>query len=62
MPAPWRAAARAQRQALVMIVTPGVYDDDQEEIGTADANAALRHAAATGRLVGGLLPVRGSLS
>jgi hypothetical protein len=61
MPTQWRAAARAQRNALVMIVTPGVYDD-VDQVDTADANAALRQAAATGRLVGGLLPVRGTLS
>lgn len=61
MPAQWRTAARAQRHALVMIVTPGVYDA-ADQIDVADANAALRQAAATGRLVGGLLPVRGTLS
>lgn len=61
MPAQWRTAARAQRHVLVMIVTPDVYDD-ADQIDTADANAALRQAAATGRLVGGLLPIRGSLS
>jgi hypothetical protein len=61
MPEQWRAAARAQRHALIIIVTPDVYDD-ADQIDTADANAALRHAAATDRLVGGLLPVRGTLS
>jgi hypothetical protein len=61
MPQQWRDAARAQRHALVMIVAPGVYED-QDQIDIADAHAALRQAAATGRLVGGLLPVRGTLS
>src|SRR5262249_34335013 len=61
MPDQWRAAARTQRHALVMIVTPGLYDD-ADQIDTADANTALRHAAGTGRPVGGLPPVRGTLS
>ena len=61
MPQQWRATARTQRQALVMIVAPGVYED-RDEIDPADASAALRLAAATGRLLGGLLPVRGTLS
>ncbi len=61
MPQAWCTAARARRHALVMVGVVGMCDD-ADQIGTAEANILLRRAADAGLLVGGLLPVRGTLS
>lgn len=54
----WRQAARATRTCLVMVVTTAIPENG----GLAAMRAALVTASETGRLVGALVPVRGSMS
>lgn len=61
MPAAWREAARDKRRVLVMVLAPGALPD-VEEVSVEDNQAAMLAAARDGKLVGALLPLRGSLS
>jgi hypothetical protein len=63
-PGVWRARAREQRAALLLVVPPGTLSPDTAAGADAqeDWRAALARAAAAGRVLGGVLPVRGTLS
>lgn len=54
----WRQAARETRTCLVMVVTAAIPENGS----LAATRAALVTASDTGRLVGALVPVRGSMS
>lgn len=61
-PGMWRTRAREQRAALLLVVPPGTLGTGIVAGAEEERKAALARAAAAGRVLGGVLPVRGTLS
>ena len=57
-PGEWRQAARRTRSVLLLVVPAGTIDPDADP----DGRASLARAAQAGNVLGGVVPVRGSLS